>query len=126
MSDLEKTDTIASSDHTLTRPLSREFAPITTSPSKPKRSDSRRSKKQSSLRSLSRTRSNNGYGCDDGYEEEGAVESANGAAAGTIPEKDPWEVRWENGDEDPGNPRSMSYGKKWFIVIIVSASSCCV
>ncbi|KAG9577133.1 MFS general substrate transporter, partial [Aureobasidium melanogenum] len=31
-----------------------------------------------------------------------------------------------DGDDDPMNPRSMAYARKWIIVIIVSASSLCV
>ena len=37
----------------------------------------------------------------------------------------PFEVGWE-GDDDPTNPRSMSTGRKWLIVLIVSTSSLCV
>ncbi|KAK6003316.1 hypothetical protein QM012_001161 [Aureobasidium pullulans] len=40
------------------------------------------------------------------------------------PEKD-FEVTWD-GDDDPMNPRSMAYARKWIIVVIVSASSLCV
>lgn len=69
---------------------------------------------------MSRTRSNNGYGCDDN-EEDTTEEEAGGAA-----EKDPFEVHWDNGDEDPMCPRSMSLARKWLVVIIVSASSLCV
>jgi hypothetical protein len=36
-----------------------------------------------------------------------------------------FEVTWD-GDDDPMNPRSMAYARKWIIVIIVSASSLCV
>ncbi|KAI4724107.1 MFS general substrate transporter [Aureobasidium sp. EXF-10728] len=36
-----------------------------------------------------------------------------------------FEVTWD-GDDDPINPRSMAYARKWIIVIIVSASSLCV
>jgi hypothetical protein len=36
-----------------------------------------------------------------------------------------FEVTWD-GDDDPMNPRSMPYARKWIIVIIVSASSLCV
>ncbi|CAD0087715.1 unnamed protein product [Aureobasidium vineae] len=36
-----------------------------------------------------------------------------------------FEVTWD-GDDDPMNPRSMPYVRKWIIVIIVSASSLCV
>lgn len=36
-----------------------------------------------------------------------------------------FEVTWD-GDDDPMNPRSMAYARKWIIVIIISASSLCV
>ena len=36
-----------------------------------------------------------------------------------------FEVGWD-GEDDPLNPRSMSTGRKWLIVLIVSASSLCV
>jgi len=112
-------------DSTFTLPPSKEleFEPIQTIDSKANsRSNSHARKKTTSLRSISRTRSNNGYGCDEGDEstqDEGDVE------AGAV-EKDPWEVHWDGGDNDPSNPRSMSFGRKWLIVIIVSASSLCV
>jgi hypothetical protein len=90
------------------------FEPISTAPSKA-------ASRNSYQRSISRTRSNNGYGVDDIEDdiEEGTV--------GAAPvEKDSFEVRWEGGDDDPGCPRSMSHAKKWVVVIIVSASSLCV
>ena len=43
-------------------------------------------------------------------------------------EQDPdkeFEVKWD-GDNDPLNPRNMSSGRKWVIVLIVSAGSTCV
>jgi hypothetical protein len=36
-----------------------------------------------------------------------------------------FEVAWD-GDDDPMNPRSMPYARKWIIIIILSASSLCV
>ena len=72
------------------------------------RFDSRRSRSIS----VTRTRSNNGYGCDE--------ESEDSAGA------DPFEVHWEGGDSDPMNPRSQPLARKWLIVLIVSASSMCV
>lgn len=44
--------------------------------------------------------------------------------AGGTDEKE-FEVAWD-GDDDPMNPRSMAYARKWVIVLIVSASSLCV
>lgn len=102
----------------------KDFEPISTSASKAaSRSNSHARNRPISLRSLSRARSNNGYGCDDvqdsSQEELGDVEVGG-------QEKDPWEVRWDGGDNDPANPRSMTMARRWIIVIIVSASSLCV
>jgi hypothetical protein len=36
-----------------------------------------------------------------------------------------FEVTWD-GDDDPMNPRSMPFARKWIIIIILSASSLCV
>jgi hypothetical protein len=36
-----------------------------------------------------------------------------------------FEVAWD-GDDDPMNPRSMPFARKWIIIIILSASSLCV
>jgi hypothetical protein len=36
-----------------------------------------------------------------------------------------FEVAWD-GDDDPMNPRSMPYARKWIIIMILSASSLCV
>jgi hypothetical protein len=97
--------------------LPKEFAPIANGPSKINRQDS-----QSRSRPLSRTRSNNGYGCDDNDDMTTDLEIAGDSGV----EKDPFEVHWEDGDNDPSNPRSMSLARKWLVVIIVSASSLCV
>lgn len=70
---------------------------------------------------LSRQRSSNGYGVDDIDHAADDVEGGQAAA-----EKDPYEVQWEDGDNDPMCPRSKAHGKKWLIVLIVSASSFCV
>lgn len=93
---------------------SKEFEPITATPSRA----------HSQARpSLSRTRSNNGYGV-------GGVEEGHGtnveAGTGMPVVKDQWEVAWEGGDMDPLCPRSLPLWRKWMIVIIVSASSLCV
>lgn len=96
---------------------STEFAAISNGPSKVN------SRSNSQIRRpLSRTRSNNGYGCDENTE---SAEDLEGGID-TVIEKDPFEVHWENGDNDPLNPRSMSIARKWLVVIIVSASSLCV
>ena len=70
-----------------------------------------------SSKSLSRTRSNNGYGVDD-LDDEAALETA--------PQSDPFEVGWEGGDDDPLCPRSMKTWRKWTIVAITSSGSFCV
>lgn len=74
-----------------------------------------------SLRSLSRTRSQNGYSCDDNDDDDDRE-----VAAGGISEKDPYEVGWDDGDNDPLNPRSKSKAAKWTIVLICSFASLCV
>jgi hypothetical protein len=77
--------------------------------------------KASSLRTLSRTRSQNGYSCDDD-----ADDSDPEAVVAGRPEKDPFEVGWDNGDNDPLSPRSKSKFSKWVIVLICSFASFCV
>jgi hypothetical protein len=69
-----------------------------------------------SLRSLSRQRSNNGYGVDDS--EDTQEQSPQ--------EKDPYEVGWDGGDNDPMCPRKFGNVRKWVIVLIVSFASLCV
>jgi hypothetical protein len=99
----------------------RDFQPISTNISKAaSRSNSHARNKPTSLRSLSRARSNNGYGCDDTLDSSQEDVEVGGQ------QKDPWEVRWDGGDSDPANPRSMTMARRWLIVIIVSASSLCV
>ncbi|KAL1871180.1 hypothetical protein VTK73DRAFT_2231 [Phialemonium thermophilum] len=79
--------------------------------------------------SLSRERSNNGFGCDD-LDPELPDDSAGGspspASSDEVQDKDPFEVSWENGDEDPLNPRSMKLWRKWTIVLITCSGSFCV
>lgn len=78
-----------------------------------------------SLRSVSRIRSNNGYGCDDG--EESLDDGTGGDVEAGAVEKDPFEVRWEEGVEsDAMSPRTMAFARKWLVVIVVSMSSLCV
>ncbi|UNI22583.1 hypothetical protein JDV02_008459 [Purpureocillium takamizusanense] len=90
-------------------------------------------------RSLHRTRSQNGYGVSDGpsSDSDGQGEAAASAAAAAAAsensgggrpgsEKDPFEVGWDNGDEDPLCPRSFSKARKWLILFIVSHVSLCV
>ena len=46
-------------------------------------------------------------------------------ADGQGEEANAFEVKWE-GDDDPMSPRNMRRGKKWLVVLIVSAGSTCV
>ena len=39
---------------------------------------------------------------------------------------DPFEVHWDGGDADLLNPRSLSYARKWLILLVVSLSALCV
>lgn len=124
--DEKKLEPPSPDDSSLTLPPSkeldseREFAAINPSSNAASRSNSQAQKPNGgSLRSISRTRSNNGYGVCEGNESSEDVET------GEV-EKDEWEVRWDGGDNDPGNPRSMALGRKWLVVIIVSMSSLCV
>jgi len=96
-----------------------EFAAISNGPS-----DTNSRSNSLTRRPLSRShsRSNNGYGCDENDDTTDDLEVADGE----VVEKDPFEVHWENGDSDPMNPRSMSFRRKWLVVIIVSISSLCV
>ncbi|KAL6874992.1 major facilitator superfamily domain-containing protein [Trichoderma novae-zelandiae] len=71
---------------------------------------------RNSARNLGRTRSQNGYGVED--ERDRAAEEA-----GRRPEKDPYEVGWDDGDNDPLCPRSFSKARKWLIVLICAIGS---
>lgn len=71
---------------------------------------------RASMREVDRIRSQNGYGVEDEQRDENAAEAGQ-------PEKDPYEVGWEDGDNDPLCPRSFSKARKWLIVAIVAAGS---
>jgi hypothetical protein len=101
----------------------KEFAPISAPSNTQSRSNSHVRNRSNSIRSMSRTRSNNGYGCDDMDED---TEVGGDVEAAGAQDKDPFEVRWDDGDNDPMNPRNMSMARKWVVVLIVSASSLCV
>ena len=73
-----------------------------------------------SIRSLDRMRSNNGYGVDD------LEESSDDVEGQPAHDKDPFEVAWEGGDNDPACPRSMPAWRKWLIVFVTSFGSFCV
>lgn len=77
-----------------------------------------------SSKSLGRTRSNNGYGCDDMGDDDD--DEPAGLTETEPPARDPFEVGWENGDQDPLCPRSMKTWRKWTIVLITSCGSFCV
>jgi hypothetical protein len=94
----------------------KEWAPIR--PSETNRINKTISKAPSG-RSLSRVRSQNGYGVGDDSSDEDVESGANTVV-------DPYEVRWEDGDNDPMNPRSRKNFTKWVIVLICAASSFCV
>ena len=111
----------ADSDFTVQE--SKEFAPINR-PSQTRSRNNSLARAPTSLRSVSRIKSNNGYGCDDPEDESDESGDMEGRHAQV--EKDPYEVRWEGGDNDAMNPRSMGLGRKWVVVLIVSASSLCV
>lgn len=105
-------------------PIEKEWLPIRAAVSR-KNSlppGSRSSSRPNSIRSMSRVRSQNGYSCDNHDE----TDSENTADPEAAAEKDPYEVGWDDGENDPLNPRSKSKVMKWLIVIICSLSSLCV
>jgi hypothetical protein len=69
------------------------------------------------------------YGGQDGYsifssEEDELQES--GSDHEEIDEQAKYEVTWDGGDADPLNPRRFGHLRKWWIVLVLSASSLCV
>ncbi|KAF2679817.1 MFS general substrate transporter [Lentithecium fluviatile CBS 122367] len=79
-----------------------------------------------SLRSIKSHQSRagaDGYTCFADEDEDARPNKSSGA----IPASDePFLVKWEGGDADPNNPRSMTKLRRWAVVFIVSASSLCV
>ena len=79
------------------------------------------------ISTLRRERSNNGWGVDN--LEEGKV-GGSIIAPYNLPNPDaphdPFEVGWDNGDDDELCPRSMPTWRKWVIVGITSVGSFCV
>lgn len=65
---------------------------------------------------MDRVRSQNGYGVADEQRGDGAVEAGPS-------EKDPYEVGWDDGDNDPLCPRSFNKARKWLIVLICAGGS---
>ena len=102
-------------------PADKEWLPIRAQDSHTHAPRSRSNSRPTSLRSMSRARSQNGFGCDDPEND-----SDNTGDSEAQAEKDPFEVGWDDGDNDPLNPRSKSMVVKWLIVIICSLSSLCV
>ncbi|KAJ4419745.1 hypothetical protein N0V82_004788, partial [Gnomoniopsis sp. IMI 355080] len=95
-----------------------------------------RSRSNKSTRSVSRVRSQNGYGIDDLDDadvEQGDDDDDFGPSGSDDPEAqrrkpgaDPFEVGFDGGDADPWCPRSLPTPRKWLIVTMASAGSFCV
>ncbi len=59
----------------------------------------------------------------DGHQRKGPHEKSEGT------NRDPKKqflVEWDDGDNDPENPRSIATGRKWLITFVVAFSSLCV
>ncbi|KAJ4350413.1 uncharacterized protein N0V89_009034 [Didymosphaeria variabile] len=83
---------------------------------------------QTNAKSLRSIRSHHSRAGADGYtlnDEDEKPNNSSGSTGGSA-SADPYLVRWEGGDADPMNPRSMTTLRRWCIVLIVSASSLCV
>ncbi|PNP60175.1 hypothetical protein THARTR1_00199 [Trichoderma harzianum] len=65
---------------------------------------------------LDRTRSQNGYGVSDEQSNDKTLEAGQ-------PVADPYEVGWDNADNDPLCPRSFNKARKWLIVLICAGGS---
>ncbi|RAL62557.1 hypothetical protein DID88_004407 [Monilinia fructigena] len=92
-----------------------EFQPIKATPTNTPMS--KENTRASLTISLMRTRSTNGFGCDD-------PDNTWDGSGGDIEdqradEKDPFEVRFDGGDSDPMCPRSMAHGRKWLVYLCV-------
>ncbi|OTB04371.1 hypothetical protein M426DRAFT_58765 [Hypoxylon sp. CI-4A] len=94
-----------------------EYRPVTSGATIRKSSDGQSLSHQHS--SVSRVRSNNGYGAAD-LEEDTSDDTINPSQPPV--EKDPFEVAWD-GDDDPLCPRSMPIVRKWLVVITVGLGS---
>ncbi|KAM0277876.1 hypothetical protein ACHAQH_005508 [Verticillium albo-atrum] len=109
-----------------------EFAPIRTGTRATSDAQARRpssASARSHARSISRSRSHNGYSCDDyspSDDENTPPASPTAAAAAGTAKEDPYEVSFDNGDSDSWCPRSIPTPRKWLIVTLVSAASLCV
>jgi hypothetical protein len=80
----------------------------------------------SGARSLSRARSNNGYGVDEEYHHSNDGADTAAGASDEPAAKDEFEIGWDNGFDDPACPRSFPILKKWLITLIVSQCAFCV
>ncbi|KAK5995199.1 Efflux pump atB [Cladobotryum mycophilum] len=107
--------TAAADDHTMFEPL--RTANTNTSNSGNSNLDLTVTRTHNSSKGLDRTRSQNGYGVGDESDE------ADESAQQQTPEKDPYEVGWENGDNDPLCPRRFNKARKWLIVLITAGGS---
>ena len=101
------------------RDSEKEWGPIRPQELRTTRTRSRPGSRTTSIYSISRTRSQNGYSCADDETSSRDEEQGNN-------EKDPYEVGWDDGENDPMNPRSKSKTAKWAIVLICSFASFCV
>ena len=72
---------------------------------------------QQSSDSLDRVRSQNGYGVDD------EQPSTSRVAPSYSQEKDPFEVGWDEGANDPLCPWGFKTARKWMIISILCAGS---
>ncbi|CAH0052824.1 unnamed protein product [Clonostachys solani] len=80
------------------------------------------SQQSSASHSITRVRSQNGYGVSDDSSEKDEPAANNPGND----EDDPFLVGWDGGDSDPLCPRSFNVARKWLIVSIVSSASFCV
>lgn len=80
------------------------------------------SQQSSASHSITRVRSQNGYGVSDDTSEK---DEPAGDSPGND-EDDAFLVGWDGGDSDPLCPRSFNVARKWLIVSIVSSASFCV
>jgi hypothetical protein len=111
------------------------------------RHNSRPSSRPATLSRISTTRSNRSrhYGGEDGYsgsvfererveneehlessEENGDDEKTKEHRIDKQKSKDIIEVNWDDGDNDPLNPRQMGLGRRWMIICLMSTTAICV
>jgi hypothetical protein len=121
----ERPQDLESSNDTFTdSPEEKDWAPIRSQKTREQNAQQQSSSRASSLLALSKTRSQNGYGCDDDTDIREELGAGDGEKGQT--EKDPFEVGWDNGEKDPMNPKGKKKIAKWAIVLICSVASMCV